>query len=118
MMSIPCRFLRMGYCSLLPGHLESSYGMWRQEKVSLRLKNVPTLFCSRLLFYLCRFQPMARCWLPGSVDGTVRFWDVDESARRLVKVSGDVQQGTFGSELADPLVVEVRDRYNNPFTGC
>ena len=53
----------------------------------------------------------------GSSDGTVRFWDVAESARRLAKVSGDAQQGVFDSELTEPLVVEVRDRYNNPLQG-
>ena len=53
----------------------------------------------------------------GSADGTVRLWAVVESARRLAKVSGDAQQGVFGSELAEPLVVEVRDRYNNPLQG-
>ena len=36
----------------------------------------------------------------------------------LVKISGDDQQGTFGSILANPLVVEVRDRDNNPFLGA
>ena len=35
----------------------------------------------------------------------------------LVKISGDDQQGTFGSTLANPLVVEVRDRDNNPLPG-
>ena len=35
----------------------------------------------------------------------------------LVKISGDEQQGTFGSTLANPLVVEVRDRDNNPVPG-
>ena len=53
----------------------------------------------------------------GSGDSTVRFWDVAESTRRLVKVSGDEQQGSFGSALAEPLIVEVRDRYNNPLQG-
>ena len=35
----------------------------------------------------------------------------------LVKISGDEQQGTFGSTLANPLVIEVRDRDNNPLPG-
>ena len=34
----------------------------------------------------------------------------------LVKISGDEQQGAFGSTLANPLVVAVRDRDDNPVT--
>ena len=33
---------------------------------------------------------------------------------QLVKISGDEQYGTFGTALANPLVVEVRDREDNP----
>ena len=40
-----------------------------------------------------------------------------ESTHKLAKVSGDVQEGTFGSELAEPLVVEVRDQNDNPLQG-
>ncbi|MYB02249.1 T9SS type A sorting domain-containing protein, partial [Candidatus Poribacteria bacterium] len=36
------------------------------------------------------------------------------SPYQLVKISGDEQQGTFGTTLASPLVVEVRDPNNNP----
>ena len=36
------------------------------------------------------------------------------SPYQLVKISGDEQQGTLGTALANPLVVEVRDRDNNP----
>ena len=36
------------------------------------------------------------------------------SPYQLVKISGDEQQGTFGTALANPLVVEVRDREDNP----
>ena len=52
--------------------------------------------------------------LSGSNDNTVKLWDVAVSMRTLAKISGDEQQGTFGSTLANPLVVEVRDRDNNP----
>ena len=40
-----------------------------------------------------------------------------EGILMLVKISGDEQQSTFGSTLANPLVVEVRDRDNNPLPG-
>ena len=36
---------------------------------------------------------------------------------RLVKVSGEPQVGTHGTQLTDPLVVEVRDWYPNPLSG-
>ena len=50
-------------------------------------------------------------------DGTVKLWDVAGSTSTLVKISGDEQQGAFGSTLANPLVVEVRDLDNNPLPG-
>lgn len=37
---------------------------------------------------------------------------------RLVKVSGDDQEGEPGSSLATPLIVEVRDQYDNPLPGA
>ena len=49
--------------------------------------------------------------------GTVKLWDVAEFTSTLVKISGDEQQGVFGSTLANPLVVEVRDLDNNPLPG-
>ena len=39
------------------------------------------------------------------------------TAYQLTKISGDEQQGVFGSTLASPLVVEVRDWDNNPLPG-
>ena len=54
----------------------------------------------------------------GSSDRTVKLWNVAEWTRTLVKISGDEQQGTFGSTLANPLVVEVRDWSNNPLPGA
>ena len=64
------------------------------------------------------FSPDGTLLASGSTDGTVELWDVAEAASSLVKISGDEQQGTFGSTLANPLVVEVRDRDNNPFPGA
>ena len=57
----------------------------------------------------------------GAVDGTIGLWDVSEwlepRPRRLVMVSGDGQQGPSGEPLDGPLVVEVRDQYDNPLPG-
>ena len=64
------------------------------------------------------FSPDGTTLASGSHDNTVKLWDVVEILRTtLVKISGDNQQGTFGSTLANPLAVEVRDRDNNPFPG-
>ena len=57
-----------------------------------------------------------------SADGTVKLWDMAESKlprpSHLVKISGDAQQGWLGVPLPKPLVVEVRDQYDNPFPGA
>ncbi len=45
---------------------------------------------------------------------SVTFEALGISPYQLVKISGDEQRGTFGTVLANPLVVEVRDRDNNP----
>ena len=45
---------------------------------------------------------------------SVWFEALGISPYQLVKISGDEQSGIFGTELANPLVVEVRDRDNNP----
>ena len=63
------------------------------------------------------FSPDGSLLATGSLDGTFSLWDVAESTHKLAKVSGDVQEGTFGSELAEPLVVEVRDQNDNPLQG-
>ena len=45
---------------------------------------------------------------------SVTFEALGISPYQLVKISGDEQRGTFGTVLANPLVVEVRDPDNNP----
>ena len=53
---------------------------------------------------------------------TITLWDRSAWMQPLpvifVKVSGDNQQGTPGTELANPFVVEVRDQYDNPLQGA
>ena len=54
----------------------------------------------------------------GLPDGTVKLWDLSKwlvpRPFWLVIISGDDQQGTPGAALPNPLIVEVRDRNNNP----
>ncbi len=56
-------------------------------------------------------------------EGTrITLWDASAWMQPLpvtfVKVSGDNQQGTPGTELTNPFVVEVRDQYGNPLQGA
>ena len=64
------------------------------------------------------FSPDGTTLASGSSDSTVKLWDVSEwmgpRPHTLVKISGDEQQGMSGSALANPLIVEVRDQYDNP----
>ena len=61
----------------------------------------------------CHFRPMG--------NNTVKLWDVSVALRpspvRLVKISGDKQQGTPGAALANPLVVEVKDQDGSVLEG-
>ena len=58
---------------------------------------------------------------PWDGNGTVILWDASEWTRSqpqtLVKISGDNQQSSAGSELTDPFVVEVRDRNGDLLQG-
>ena len=85
-------------------------------------KNIATLEGHTWDVYSVSFSPDGTTLASGARDGTVRLWDVAEAKlprpSKLVKISGDNQQGTFGSPLANPLVIEVRDQYDNPFPGA
>ena len=47
---------------------------------------------------------------------TFRGFVIPDTANSIVKISGDspVQQGTIGTQLTEPLTIQVRDQYNNP----
>ena len=57
----------------------------------------------------------------GGMYKPVQLWDVSEwtipGPEKLAIISGDEQQELSGAQLAEPFVVEVRDRRNNPLEG-
>ena len=63
------------------------------------------------------FSPDGTILAASSTDDRIELWDTSEWLRprpfRVVKISGDDQQGAPGATLDQPLIVEVRDQYDN-----
>ena len=101
--------------TLASGSRDSTVKLWDVATHT----NIATLEGHRGDVNSVSFSPDGTLLASGSYDNTVKLWDVAETKlprpSKVVKISGDAQQGWFGVPLPKPLVVEVRDQYDNLF---
>ena len=93
------------------------------ELWNVATRTMITRFYEEGLIRAIAFSPDGTRFTTGSWHGKINLWDTSEWVRiprpqTLVKISGDNQQGTPLSVLANPYVVEVRDQYGNLLQGA
>ena len=103
--------------TLASGSWDETIRLWDVTKKI----NIAT-FKSSGLVHSIAFSSNGKILASGSADSEIELWDVSEwqlpRPVTLVKISGDNQQSTPGTELANPFIVEVRDQYGNPLQGA
>ena len=77
-------------------------------------ENIATLEGHSDLVNSVMFSPDGELLVSESYDETVKLWNLTEWTSTLEIISGNIQEGTFDTTLPNPLVVEVKDRYENP----
>ena len=104
--------------TLASGHQGGDIVMWDMESQTY----TGILTGNREKILSLSFSPDGTRLASGSNEGTVELFDTSEwtkpRPRSLTKTSGDEQQGPAGSQLDQPLVVEVRDQIGNPLPGA
>ena len=101
-------------------------GAWSDKTIKLwdvvTKQNIATFRGHTNLVYSVAFALDGMLLASGAKDHTIRLWDVSEWTQprpnKLVKISGDNQQGMPGAELVNPLIVEVIDQYGAPLQGA